>query len=193
MSFRNLLRIVLLIIYFNFSLGPSAVVCGERPRNGCWKSLETKYTVVHYKTLEDIRKFDSNITFRTWKSGVSWLYFNADSHSWKDELSKKIDALYVQVQSILDMRKRMENITINLYHDKKQLHAAYREIYKRECQVRAWYTYENNAIFLNVDDIHEGILAHEIAHSIIDHYLLIRPPQASAEILCRYVETHLFK
>jgi hypothetical protein len=40
--------------------------------------------------------------------------------------------------------------------------------------------------------MYEGILAHEIAHSIIDNYLLILPPKATAEILARYVDEHLF-
>ena len=44
---------------------------------------------------------------------------------------------------------------------------------------------------MNAEDVHEGMLAHEIAHSIIDHYLLVRPPRATAEILSRYVDAHL--
>jgi hypothetical protein len=35
------------------------------------------------------------------------------------------------------------------------------------------------------------MLAHEMAHCVIDHYLLIRPPMATAEILARYVDSHL--
>jgi hypothetical protein len=37
------------------------------------------------------------------------------------------------------------------------------------------------------------MLAHEMAHSIIDHYLRVRPPHATAEILARYVDGHLFE
>jgi hypothetical protein len=40
-------------------------------------------------------------------------------------------------------------------------------------------------------DLHEGMLAHEMAHCIIDYFLLVRPPVASAEILARYVDEHL--
>jgi len=58
-------------------------------------------------------------------------------------------------------------------------------------RVRAWYIYERNTIYLNVRDVNEGIVAHEMAHAIIDHYLLVRPPRATAEILARYVDEHL--
>ena len=71
------------------------------------------------------------------------------------------------------------------------LYAAHQKIFEKPCRFRAWYVYELNTIYLNVDDVHEGMLAHEIAHSIIDHYLLVRPPKATAEILARYVDKHL--
>jgi hypothetical protein len=32
-----------------------------------------------------------------------------------------------------------------------------------------------------------------MAHSIIDNYLLVRPPKATAEILARYVDSHLIE
>ncbi len=48
-------------------------------------------------------------------------------------------------------------------------------------------------IFINADDIHEGMLTHEMTHHIIDHFLTVRPPRASAEILAVYVDAHLFK
>ncbi|MEH0019750.1 MAG: hypothetical protein V6Z89_08855 [Desulfobacter sp.] len=35
------------------------------------------------------------------------------------------------------------------------------------------------------------MLAHEIAHAVVDHYLDVRPPRATAEILARYVDAHL--
>ena len=91
------------------------------------------------------------------------------------------------------MRKKMKKVTINIYHNKNQLHEAYQEIYLSPCRVRAWYEYRFNTVYINVGDVHEGMLAHEMAHSIIDHYLLVRPPAATAEILARYVDSHLSK
>ena len=73
----------------------------------------------------------------------------------------------------------------------QRLHEAYYTITGRDCCIRAWYIYESNTIYINADDVHEGILAHEMAHSIIDHYFSVRPPRATAEILARYVDKHL--
>ncbi len=108
-----------------------------------------------------------------------------------DKITKKVDVLFERVQEILDMRKKMKKVTINIYDNKKQLHDAYSSIYRKSCRIRAWYRYTNNTVYINVDDLHEGMLAHELAHAIIDHYLLVRPPTATAEILARYVDRHL--
>jgi hypothetical protein len=87
----------------------------------------------------------------------------------------------------------MKPIVIRLYGTKQQLHAAYRTFHGRPCRLRAWYSYEENTIHVTVKDLHEGIIAHEMAHAIIDHYLVVRPPPATAEILARYVDTHLYE
>ena len=62
----------------------------------------------------------------------------------------------------------------------------------RQLRTRAWYIYDLNTIFINVQDIDEGILTHKLAHHIIDHCLKVRPPKATAEILARYVDKHLY-
>jgi hypothetical protein len=90
------------------------------------------------------------------------------------------------------MRKVMDKININIYPDQKKLHAAYYDMFQETCQLRAWYLYEKNTIYINAGDMNEGILAHEMAHAIIDHFLSVRPPAATAEILARYVDAHLF-
>ena len=84
-----------------------------------------------------------------------------------------------------------KKVNINIYSNKKGLHRAYFDITRRQCNIRSWYIYERNTIFVNVKDVNEGMLAHEMAHAIIDHYLIVRPPNATAEILARYVDDHL--
>ena len=46
---------------------------------------------------------------------------------------------------------------------------------------------------MNARDLSAGMLAHECAHAIVDHYLAVRPPRATAEILARYVDGHLYQ
>ena len=106
---------------------------------------------------------------------------------------KKADAVFQRVQNILGMQKKMDKVKINIYKSKAQLNKAYTALYKETCTIRAWYRHRNNTIYVNANDLHEGVLAHELAHAIVDHYLLVRPPRATAEIIARYVDSHLTK
>jgi len=178
--------------YCFFFLWTVGTVFADLSKNTPWNIIDTKYTKIHYHSWKDLKKFNSNIDYSPSSMGLRWFFKKKSPGDIKNEIKLKIDAVYEKVQEILDMRKSMEKVTIYISHDKQELHSLYQEIFKTPCHLRAWYVYESNAVYINVDDIHEGIIAHEIAHSIIDHYLLIRPPKATVEILARYVDGHLF-
>lgn len=190
---------ILLGNFLVFSL--SGGVQGKTPDGLPWENLETKYTIIYYQSLEDLKKFNKNIDYPQGGWGLfKALLSRPCSDDLTDKLKKKVDALYGRVQEILDMHKKMKKVKIIIYPNKEQLHTAYSGIYKKSSRsyktsslLRAWYIYEYNTIYLNVNDLHEGMLAHEMAHSIIDHYLLVRPPKATAEILARYVDSHLIE
>ena len=155
-----------------------------------WKELKSRHTILRYQSQEDLNIFDQKIKYSA-ASGLSTLARRLEKNNPDERLIEKIDAIYQRVQEILDMRKSMKRIRINIYSTKKQLHKAYFRIYKDHRKLRAWYIFEVNTIFLTVEDVFAGMLAHEMAHSIIDHYLTVRPPPATAEILARYIDSHL--
>lgn len=176
------------------------VAQGEASSSITTQRLETKYTIIHYQCLKDLKKFNHKVDYSPGEWGLKRLFSRSDSTKMRDKLKKKVDDLYERVQEILDMRKKMEKVTIKIYPNTKQLHAVYARIYNISSRAynvsrppRGWYIYEYNTIYINVGDLHEGMLAHEMAHSIIDHYLTVRPPGAAAEILARYVDSHLFE
>ena len=95
------------------------------------------------------------------------------------------------------MHRNMEKVVIIIYPNNKRFYEARTQIIGenligKKRRIRSWYIFKQNTIYINADDVHEGILAHEMAHAIIDHYLTIRPPRATAEILARYVDKHLY-
>jgi hypothetical protein len=152
--------------------------------------LETKKTVLLYRSMEDLARFESKVRY----GGGFGSFFSQrpKGDDLLDAVAEKVDKLYERVQEILDMRGEMAKVTLRLYPDQDALARAYRAFTgSGNLRVRAWYIYERNTIYLNVRDVNEGIVAHEMAHAIIDHYLLVRPPRATAEILARYVDEHL--
>jgi len=166
---------------------PVAQARGE----GLWRRLETKHTIIQYKTRKDLEKFDRKIDYSAGRSTFSRMFGSSGSSASGTALANKIDALYERVQEILEMRGKMKKVIINVYANEYELDQAYYGITGARCRIRAWYIYESNTVYINADDVHEGMLAHEIAHAVIDHYLLVRPPRATAEILAHYVDKHL--
>ncbi len=153
--------------------------------------LETRYTTIQYPSVETLESFQKSVHF-----GNGWWASSSEFASFSDEENRKItvlktDAVFKRVQEILDMRKQFKKVTILLYADTAAFETAYLEIYKHKCPFKAWYEYKTNTISLNVNNCNEGIFAHEIAHSIIDNFLKVRPPKNTAEILARYVDSHL--
>jgi len=158
-----------------------------------WHHLETRHTIIHFQNNEDLKRFNRKIAYHNGKWGVLGAIFRSNSDTPHDTVRKKVDGIFEKVQQLLDMRKRMDKVHIYICRDKKQIQEKYYQIYGKRSRFRAWYAYDLNAVYVNYRDIDEGMLSHELAHSIIDNYLLVRPPRASAEILASYVDLHLFE
>jgi hypothetical protein len=156
-----------------------------------WLNIETKHTIICYQSLKDLTKFNNKVDYSPDAGSLRWIFTGSDGNPFTERIKNKVDILYERVKEILGMYKGMEKVFIHVFRDQGQLHTAYYDIYGRETRLRAWYIFERNTIYINVNDLHEGILAHEMAHAIIDNYLTVRPPTASAEILARYVDEHL--
>ena len=156
-----------------------------------WLAIETRHMLVLYRTPEDLARFDRQLKYGPSSRGLKSLFSQKSADNLEERVTGKVDALFERVQEILEMRRKMKKPTIFVHSNRQELHAAYRELFNRPCKIRAWYQHSTKSVYLNVRDLHEGMLAHELAHAIIDHYLLVRPPEATAEILARYVDSHL--
>ena len=170
-----------------FTFAPKGKAHNETTKKPLWQRIETKHTVIQYENLKDLKKFEGKIDYSRDESVFKGL-FSSTSNDLKEAIHKKVEALFKRVQEILDMRTKINKITINIYPNKNRLDEIYYHITGTKCRIRSWYIYESNTIYINASDIHEGILAHEMAHAIIDHYFSVRPPKATAEILARYVD-----
>ncbi len=152
-----------------------------------WTVLETKYVKIKYKSRDSLKEFIDNIDY----GPGSGLFSSVDAQDLEGAARKRVDALFQRVQEILDMRKRIARPTIWVHPDEEDMARKFSSQSSRPMRIRAWYVYETNSVHINAEDIHEGILAHELAHAVIDNFLEVRPPSATAEILARYVDEHL--
>ena len=146
-------------------------------------STETRYTTIK-GTASDLDNFRNGLD--------PWYPFRSI-----DNVSDTVDGIFKRVQNILGMnnKKMKSKITIKLFSNNKKLYTEYLKLkdtafrnFDKYTKLRAWYIQKTNTVYINVKDVHSGMLAHEMAHAVIDNYLLIRPPDKTAEILAMWVE-----
>ena len=96
-----------------------------------------------------------------------------------DPAKNAVDGIIERVISILDMLP--DNFRIDIY-----LHPTY-----ATGQI-AFYDNKTKSITVYADKVTDGVLAHEIAHAVINAYFDIPPPKKIQEILAQYVDRHLW-
>ena len=190
MPFLSKIIIYTMLVLLPACLFPSSGVFAGNPEIH-WQKFETDHAIINYVHADHIETFQKSIRFgkEWWATTSSFAHFSEQEN--QKIAALKTDAVFKRVQEILGMVKKIKKVTILLYPDKTTLDRAYLLRYKTQSPYRAWYDYSIHTISLNVSDCHEGILAHELAHSIIDNFLKVRPPENTSEILARYVDRHL--
>ncbi len=154
--------------------------------------ITTKHTILMFNTEEDMATFNDSIKYEA-ASSLASIFSTPSSSDVRKEVIRKVDLLFEKAQLILDMRKPMNKVTVRMHSNEVQLQESFKKLYQQGGNLRGWYFFDNNTVYLNVKDVHEGMLAHELGHAIIDNFLSVRPPRATAEILAQYVDAHLFE
>ena len=170
---------------------PSQAVWGETSRKIPWQHIESRYALIKYKTLGDLERFDNSINYLSSKRGLKTLFIFSGPKDPIASVKQKVDAMFERVQQIFDSSVCKDKVIINIY-PKKSFYEVRNKMLGEDCHFRAWYIFEQNTIYVNINDVHDGILAHEMAHAIIDHNLTIRPPRVIAEILAVYADENLY-
>jgi hypothetical protein len=189
----RLKRFLLFLMLINlFILAPSQAAGGETSRTTPWQHIESRYALIKYKTLEDLERFDDSIDYLPSKRWLKSLFSFLDPKDPIASVKQKVDASFVRVQQLLNMYRWKDKVIINIYPNKKSFYEVRNKMFGEDSHFRAWYIFERNTIYINADDVHDGILAQEMAYAIIDHFVTTRLPRATSKVLALYVDKNLY-
>jgi len=110
----------------------------------------------------------------------------------ENALKDTLDALYLEVSDILDIHMYNFRINIEILPDQSYLAEVLKKHSVKEGE-RGVYYYDKNTIYISADDLKVGMLAHEVAHAIINHYFVVPPPVKVQEVLSGYAEYFINK
>jgi len=131
--------------------------------------LETTYTTLHYPNEKDLDEF-------LWKIGRVRLRPEG-----ANSLAKaRVDRLVERVEEILDMHPPDFRIDIFLKDGYREGNIAY-------------YSADSKSITIYTEFVTDGVLAHELAHAVMHAYFNASIGRKAQEMLCRYVDAHLWK
>lgn len=149
--------------------------------------LESRYAKIAYETEEDLRKFNDGVRLRS----LSYLARNRNNLTVADEVGTKVDVLTERVKTVLEMSPKTLKFTIVLLPSESDVRRVYRARYGKSADFIAFYAPKEGTVYLSVDDVTLHVLAHELAHVVIDHYLGVSPSSKIHEVLAQYAEEHL--
>jgi hypothetical protein len=177
---------ILSVIFYVSFLGEAAYA--QEENKGVFSS---KFCTISYDNDVDLKKVNRcvNPGFSNFYSPRT--YRENPEISIEDIISDKFDAIFNKAEEILDMYPARIRVAINIYKRQEGLDKVYEEFFNEPNKAVSFYIYKTNTIYAIESKLNENILAHEMAHCIIDHYFVILPPRKIQEMLSAYVDLHL--
>lgn len=151
------------------------------------EELQTRYTKVIYQDIRQLQRFSDKITSPR-------LTIRPGNHILAtDEIAARIDALVEKMEKILEIAPRRLQFTISLHDNQAAIRAIYAEIYHQDVDFKAFYAPKNATVYVSLSDLKLVVLAHEIAHVIIDFHFVVSPSVTIHEVLAQYAASQLLR
>lgn len=154
---------------------------------------QSRFAVIHYQHPEQLERLAQKIQPSALTLSINQIFMGTTKLSPEAKAGRYVDQMFQRVQMILEMPKPELKVEIRLYRNQEELSGAFASITGKPTEVPAFYWRQTNTIYVQLEKLSPGILAHEMAHAVIGHYFIVTPPEKIAEILCQYVDREVSK
>lgn len=153
----------------------------------------SRFASIHYQETGQLERFAEKIQPGALTVSLNRIFMSGSKPAPEIKAGRYVDQLLQRVQSVLEMPKPDMRVQIRIFRDQEELSEAFERIAQQRIRSPAFYWRENNTIYVHLEKLSIGILAHEMAHAVIAHYFIISPPEKIAELLCQYVDREVSK
>jgi hypothetical protein len=154
-----------------------------------WLSFQTAYLTVDYKPEVNLKRVLGRLSGRELPSHSKLPAYTLTGI--EARLAYRLDVVFMRVRDILGMYPDKAKIKIKIYKNRQDIKAELCYLNQADEACKSFYTYNDNTIYASEQDLTDSIIAHEMAHAVVDNYFLTIPPKKMAEILATNVDTHL--
>lgn len=161
---------------------PTARSFGEEGVHHC------RFASIQYEEPGQLEEFARKIQPGALTVSLNQIFMGGGTSTLETKAGRCVDQLFQRVQAILEMHKPDLKVKLRLYGNHHGLNEEFLKISGKPTQAPAFYWRETNTIYLHLEKITSGILAHEMAHAVIAHFFIVSPPVKISELLCQYVD-----
>ncbi len=152
------------------------------------REQKSRYVTLLFADKQVLREFHDNLRMNR---NLSHSMRKKNVLTVADEVLAKVDIVIEKVQIVLDMFPDKYHIRLVILPDRDDVARIYRNKYGKRVTHIAYYSLSEKTIYISADDTSLRVLAHEIGHSVVDHYFKVRPPYNIHELMAQFAEKHV--
>ena len=152
------------------------------------REQKSRYATLSYADKEVLREFNDNLRLNR-KLSHSMRKKNVVTVA--DEVLAKADIIIEKVQVVLDMFPDKYHLRLVILPDSSDVARVFKQRYGKKVNHIAYYSLSEKTIYISADDTNLRVLAHEIGHSVVDHFFKVRPPYNIHELMAQFAEKHV--
>lgn len=156
--------------------------------SGYTQQQKSRYVTLWYADRAVLEEFDDNLRLNR-KLRNSMRKKNVVTVA--DGVLAKADIIVEKVQIVLDMFPNSFHVRIVILPDSDDVGSVYKKRYGKRVDHIAYYSLSEKTIYISADDTSLRVLAHEIGHSVVDHFFKVRPPYNIHELMAQFAEKHV--
>ncbi len=142
--------------------------------------IRTDYATIHYSDPAAIENFAALLD----KGNVRPRFAGSTGST--------VDRIVFRVRNLLGIHTPGFHINIYLLESRQVLEKIYAEMGLGDKAPVAFYSRSTGSVFISLDAVNDGILAHEVAHAVINSHYNPPLPSRMQEILARFVDKNLW-
>lgn len=154
-----------------------------------WPSFQSAYFTVYHEPDVNLKRVLNRLSTRgipQEKNPPSYAFGGLEA-----KVAYRLDRIFSRAKEILGATPAGVHINIRIFKNRKGLNDKYCLLSRRSDSCKSFYVYRYNTIYTSEQDITDSLIAHEMAHALIDNYFSTTPPEEMAEILATNVDLHL--
>ncbi|MDD5130152.1 MAG: hypothetical protein PHS66_03755 [Candidatus Omnitrophica bacterium] len=193
MKIRLLSLVVAALMLAGCQTGNISAPIGTEIAVSEWLSYGSSQVTFLYPSDINLRRLEARLRTRYFSvSSTERDLFTNPAYPVEKRILARLESVLLRTEQVLAMYPPMD-LKIKIFRTREELSQEHVRLTGSLQRYKSFYVHGFETIYSSMQDISDSVIAHEMAHAVIDHYFRVPPPEKAAELLATYVDSHLEK